>query len=89
MAEDSDLIEFYGTECVYCMHMEPLLERLRDEEGVEVKKIEVWHNETNAKLMMEYDKGYCGGVPFFYNKRTGKRICGAVDYEALKKWAAG
>jgi hypothetical protein len=67
--------------------MEPLVERLEAEEGVNIKNIEVWHSEANAKLMSEYDKGYCGGVPFFFNKKTGKWICGDADYERLKKWA--
>jgi hypothetical protein len=52
--------------------MDPLVERLEKEEGVNIGKLEVWHNEANAKLMREYDKGYCGGVPFFFNKKTGK-----------------
>jgi len=67
--------------------MDPLVERLEEEEGVNIAKLEVWHNEANAKVMREYDKGYCGGVPFFYNKKTGKWICGGTDYERLKKWA--
>jgi len=67
--------------------MEPLVERLETEESVKVARLEVWHNEANAKLMKEYDKGYCGGVPFFFNKNTGKWICGSADYERLKKWA--
>jgi hypothetical protein len=67
--------------------MEPLVERLETEERMKVAKIEVWHNEANAKLMREYDKNYCGGVPFFFNKKTGKWICGESDYERLKKWA--
>lgn len=67
--------------------MEPLVERLEAEERVNIKNIEVWHSEANAKLMSEYDKGYCGGVPFFFNKKTGKWICGDADYERLKKWA--
>ena len=67
--------------------MEPLVERLEAAEGVNIKNIEVWHSEANAKLMSEYDKGYCGGVPFFFNKKTGKWICGDADYERLKKWA--
>ena len=25
----------------------------------------------NAELMQKFDKGLCGGVPFFYNKKTG------------------
>jgi hypothetical protein len=67
--------------------MEPLVERLEQEEKVNVARLEVWHNEANAKLMREYDKGFCGGVPFYFNKKTGKWICGGADYERLKKWA--
>ncbi len=63
------------------------MERLGDEIGTKIERLEVWHNEANAKRMKEYDKGYCGGVPFFYNKNTEKWICGAADYERLKKWA--
>jgi len=63
------------------------VERLEDEAGVKVEQLEVWHNEANAKTMREYDKGYCGGVPFFFNKKTGKWICGSTDYERFKKWA--
>ncbi len=67
--------------------MAPLVERLEREEDVNVARLEVWHNEANARLMREYDKGYCGGVPFFLNKKTGKWLCGEVDYGRLKKWA--
>ncbi|TAL47957.1 hypothetical protein EPN87_01765 [archaeon] len=84
-----DLIEFYGTECIHCHEMDPLLERLEEEIGLKVEKIEVWHNEKNAKMLEEYDKGHCGGVPFFINKKTGKWICGSASYEELKKWATG
>ncbi len=67
--------------------MAPLVERLESEEGVGIGKLEVWHHEANAKIMREYDKGYCGGVPFFFNKKTGKWICGETEYDHLKKWA--
>ena len=67
--------------------MVPLVERLEREEGVNIAKLEVWHHETNAKIMREYDQGKCGGVPFFFNKKTGKWICGETDYERLKTWA--
>ena len=67
--------------------MIPLVERLEEEENVTVAKLDVWHSEENARLMKEYDKGYCGGVPFFFNKRSGKWICGEADLERLRKWA--
>ena len=85
----SNLIEFYGTECTFCNKMAPLIERLEEELGVKVDKIEVWHNEENAKIWKEMDKGFCGGVPLFINTKTGKKICGAVPYTELKKWAQG
>lgn len=84
-----DLIEFYGTECPHCVRMEPLVERLENETGLKIKRFEVWHNEANAQLMQSVDKGFCGGVPFFFNKKTGKWICGATSYENLKAWATG
>jgi hypothetical protein len=52
-------------------------------------RVEVWHNDANAKRLEEIDKGRCGGVPYFYNKKTGKWICGAVSYDKLKAWAQG
>lgn len=84
-----ELLDFYGTECVHCREMDPLVEKLEKEQDITVKKIEVWHNSKNAELMRQYDKGYCGGVPFFYNTKTGKWICGSTSYEKLKAWALG
>ena len=34
-----DLIEFYGTECHFCVLMAPLVERLVKEEGVVFQKV--------------------------------------------------
>lgn len=89
MADEEYLLDFYGTECYHCRKMDPLVEQLEKETGVKVKKVEVWHNDANMELLRQYDKDYCGGVPFFYNKRTGKWICGEATYEKLKEWALG
>jgi len=83
------LIEFYGTECSHCITMQPSIDKLERELGVKIEKIEVWHNTKNAHAMKRYDRGYCGGVPFFFNEGTGKWICGDADYDTLKKWALG
>lgn len=81
-------MEFYGQECVHCMRMAPLVEKLEKEQGVKVERYETWHNLDNAKKMVEQDKdGACGGVPFFINTETGKTICGEADYDELKNWA--
>lgn len=81
------LIDFYGKECPHCLRMMPLVDQLEKEAGLKVEKLEVWHNQDNAKKMEEYDKGQCGGVPFFVNTDTGAMICGEAPYEELKKWA--
>lgn len=87
MAEEPYLLDFYGTECVHCHEMSPLVERLEEDLGVTVKRVEVWHNEANARMLEKIDNDKCGGVPFFYNKKSGDWICGSVPYERLKEWA--
>jgi len=84
-----NLLMFTGTECHFCREMDPLVERLEKEESVKVTKLEVWHNAKNAEFLTKVDKIGCGGVPFFFNQKTGKAICGASSYENLKKWALG
>ena len=83
------LYEFYGDGCPHCEKMAPIVEDLDDEEGVEVKQLEVWENQENAERMQEFDNGKCGGVPFFYNTESDEWICGETDLEELKVWAKG
>lgn len=85
----SHLLEFYGTECPHCVRMHDLVERLEKEEGIKVESFECWNNEENEKRRSELDKDLCGGVPFFYNTKTSKWICGEESYDNLKKWAKG
>ena len=82
------LLAFYGTECYHCHNMDPLIERAEKELNVKITRLEVWHNEDNARLMQKLDAD-CGGVPYFYNEKTKKSICGEVPYETFKKWALG
>ena len=84
-----DLMEFYGTECPHCIEMEPLIKKLEKETKLKIKRYEVWHNEKNKALFEKTDNGKCGGVPFFYNKKSGKFICGSGSYKELKEWAQG
>jgi len=87
MSNDAYLLDFYGTECVHCHEMDPLVEQLEKETSLAVQRIEVWHNAKNAEMLKKFDKGFCGGVPFFFNTRSGKWICGSTSYEKLKAWA--
>jgi thiol-disulfide isomerase/thioredoxin len=83
----SHLLEFYGTECPHCVDMKPLIAKLEKEIGVKVDSLEVWHNEENTAKLEEIDKDLCGGVPFFYNTKNKKFVCGEATYDELKEWA--
>ena len=83
------LIEFYGTECVHCKEIEPLIRKLAMEDDIEVERLEVWHDSKNAELFKKAERGRCGGVPFFWNEATDQFICGNTTYEKLKDWAKG
>jgi len=83
------LLEFYGTECPCCIYMHDFVDRLEKEEGIKIESLEVWHNKENEKRLLLLDKNLCGGVPFFYNTKTQKWICGEAEYEELKNWAEG
>ena len=86
------IIEFYGAECPYCMALEEAVEKLEDEDGIEVEGLEVWHSEENKKRMASlkhlYDQN-CNGnfvVPSFYDEEKDRLICNPGDYEDLKNW---
>ncbi len=84
---------FWARECPHCRNMMPLVDRLIEKEGVELEKLEIWHNEENADLMRSFKDVIapkCGGqlrTPTFFDTETNDVICGEVEYEALKDWA--
>ncbi len=82
------LLDFYGAECPHCISMMPIIDKLISE-GFDIEKLETWHNEENADRLQKYDRGLCGGVPFFYNTDSKQWICGATDETQLRKWAKG
>lgn len=87
------LMMFYGRECPHCHAMMPLVERLEREEGLSFEKLEVWHDEENAKrirALADVIKPACGGelgVPAFYDQRRGAALCGKQPYNVLREWA--
>jgi hypothetical protein len=75
--------------------MIPLVEKLAQETGVVVERLEVWHDEKNADLMRSFRpliSAKCGGqlrVPTFLDPGSSEVLCGEVSYETLKAWALG
>ena len=83
---------FYGRECPYCLAIIPAVKRLIAEDGIEITKREVWHDEENHQRMESikelYDK-HCEGnfvVPSFYDAKSERLICNPGSYENLKEW---
>eukprot|EP00188_Purpureofilum_apyrenoidigerum_P003377 Plantae.Rhodophyta-Purpureofilum_apyrenoidigerum.ctg3506.p2 GENE.Plantae.Rhodophyta-Purpureofilum_apyrenoidigerum.ctg3506~~Plantae.Rhodophyta-Purpureofilum_apyrenoidigerum.ctg3506.p2 ORF type:complete len:202 (+),score=47.63 Plantae.Rhodophyta-Purpureofilum_apyrenoidigerum.ctg3506:151-756(+) len=88
--QQSHLLEFYGIDCDHCVDMEPLIQKLREEENMPIRRFEVWFNDDNLRLLQRLDVGSaCGGVPYFYNKQTRGWICGATTYQNFRNWALG
>ena len=83
------LLMFTGTECDHCHEMNPIVEELEKELSVKVEKLEVWHDAENMQMLQKLDDGKCGGIPFFFNEKTEKWICGSATLEKLKEWAQG
>ncbi len=79
---------FYGDGCPHCHTVMPTVDKLISE-GVKIEKLETWNNKMNAKLAEEKDHGKCGGVPFFWNEKSGKFICGSAEEDSIRAWAAG
>jgi thiol-disulfide isomerase/thioredoxin len=85
----SHLLNFYGRECPHCHTMEPIIDTVEKELDITVDRLEVWHDDSNKDTFESYDKGVCGGVPYFYNTETKASICGEATVEELKAWALG
>jgi len=88
------LIMFTGTECDHCHENEPIVEKVEKELNIKIERLEIWHNAQNAAFLEKIDKNpdgspFCGGIPFFFNENTDKKLCGPQKYEKLKAWALG
>jgi len=86
---ENKLVEFYGAECDHCKMVAGFLDRIEEEEGVKVERMEVWHNSANQQKFFTLGQGKCGGVPFLINTENGAFLCGPKEYEKVRDWALG
>lgn len=84
----AELIEFFGEGCADCIIQKPIVERLEKELSVKIKRLEVWKNSKNRKLMDKLTGG-ATTIPAFVNKKTGQILLDHQPYEKLKKWVLG
>eukprot|EP00922_Rhytidocystis_sp_ex-Travisia-forbesii_P064404 GHVS01095710.1.p1 GENE.GHVS01095710.1~~GHVS01095710.1.p1 ORF type:complete len:171 (+),score=14.10 GHVS01095710.1:46-558(+) len=84
------LLQFYGRECPHCKSMESVVSSVSKQLDVKVVRLEVWHNRENLALLQRLDrKTKCGGLPLFYNSRSGQWVCGGTTPYNLHLWASG
>mgnify|MGYP001563565719 CR=1 FL=1 len=85
------IIMFHGRECPHCRAMHPIVDRLI-EEGCDIEKKEVWHDENNADEMRKHSsiiRGMCDGdlgVPAFLDREGSRAVCGEISFSELEKW---
>tara|TARA_Y100000310_G_C20521400_1_gene733852 strand:- start:670 stop:978 length:309 start_codon:yes stop_codon:yes gene_type:complete len=86
---EKDLIMYTGKECSHCKDMYPIVDQAEKELKLTFTKKEIWHNNTNQNECLKLAEGKCDGIPFFFNKKSKKWICGRASLEKLKDWAQG
>ena len=82
------LYEFYGKDCAHCITMAPRVAVLQ-QEGFDIKQLEVWDDKENAMLFETLNCDRCPGVPFFLNTDTDAFLCGEASEDDLRAWAEG
>ena len=92
--EEPYLIEFHAAGADQCDEMRPAMSAVEQALNTRILKWDVWSDPAAYKLMQFLDKGpdgrsKCGGLPFFYNRKTGKIVCGATTEKNLMNWANG
>ena len=79
---------FYSVNCEHCDAMLPIINELLQEQGIEIDVVEVKADDSESVAFYDqYEKGNCGGVPFFVNTMTGAWLCGEVTKAELQAWA--
>ena len=90
---NNHLLVFTGTECPHCDAMRPLFMKLMRDTGIQLEEKDTWASQADFRLMENYqeelDDPDCAGIPFFYNTKTKKHLCGEVSYKKLQEWAEG
>jgi hypothetical protein len=83
------LLEFHTDNNDMVTQMEPVLERLEEDLGTKVRRINIFRRKEFMGLLEAIGFDECGSIPFYYNRRTGQAICGPTSYLNLKRWGTG
>ncbi|KKR21672.1 MAG: hypothetical protein UT50_C0005G0006 [Candidatus Moranbacteria bacterium GW2011_GWA2_39_41] len=84
----TDIVLFFGAECPHCKDVDKFVVDNQIAEKVKFDSLEVWHNDANAKVLIQKSKE-CGidenkvGVPFLFAR--GKCFVGTPEVEGFFK----
>lgn len=86
-AADPELTMFYSATCPFTAKAAPAIEAAEAATGVTITRRDVNKSRDAGVAYMKADNGRCGGVPYFWNSKTEKFICGAPSSaEAVRMW---
>jgi len=78
-------IYFYTQDCEICKEIEPELDIVEKDLGIEFLRIDVEEGEDERTIFDELALDECGGVPFIYNQENKKFICGFATANKIKE----
>jgi thiol-disulfide isomerase/thioredoxin len=87
--DESYLLEFHSDNCEFCDQMEPVVQRLEDDLGTKIRRINVGLRRDFISLLENIGFEEYGNFPFYFNRRTGQAIGGPTSYLNLKHLGTG
>jgi len=74
--------------------MAPIMRRIERQYKTRIVRFDIYSDAAAYRLWLLLDKSprgasLCGGLPFYYNRKTGAIICGPTTTENFEAWAAG
>ena len=88
-SDKSYLVEFHSDGAEHRDDMEPVLRRIENECNTKIRRINIFRRREFMGILEKIGHDECGGLPFYWNRRTGQAVCGATSYSNLKRWAVG
>lgn len=81
---ENHLLYFFGKECLASHEMNPIIDQLELESGMQIDRLEVWHDEQNSDIFHRIDTTRSFSTPFFINLKTGRWACGVISHDTLR-----
>jgi hypothetical protein len=87
--EGKFLIEFTDTLNPFTSLMRPTVRKIETLLGTKVQSIDVNYVKDAEEIIetITYGKTRCSRYPVYYNRKSGKVICGSTNFDNFRNWA--